>query len=456
MAYSDKRTLEEVEQAMKISVFGLGYVGCVTAACLADAGHQVVGVEIKPEKVAALNEGKSPFFEPGLSDVISRCVYQGTLRATIYAEDAVRSSDIALVCVGTPSSPDGGLQMDAVIQVCEDIGHALVEKRQYFTVAIRSTVLPGTSLETCIPALERSSGKRVGEDIGYCVNPEFLREGSAIADFLSPPFTIIGELDVRSGEMLADLWSFVPAPLHRVPLGVAEMVKYASNAFHALKIVFANEIGSLCQAYGIDSYEVMRIFVSDTKSNISSRYLRPGNAFGGSCLGKDLRALEFAAKKAGIDMRLLNAVIPSNQIHIERIANSILRSNPARVCFVGLSFKAGTDDLRESSAVHLVQRCLDRGVDVQIFDPDVLRSLRGDPRLLGVAQSMPETIRSCIRSSFEGALDGADLVVILKGMSDKDYLKLQKWIRPGRRIVDVEPILGQYADELPCETVRIR
>ncbi|MCJ7792318.1 MAG: nucleotide sugar dehydrogenase, partial [Dehalococcoidia bacterium] len=264
---------------MNISVFGLGYVGCVTAACLADVGHQVVGVEIKPEKVAALNRGESPFFETGLSDVIDRCVRRGTLRATIDAEDAVRSSDIALVCVGTPSSPESGLQLDVVIQVCEDIGHVLVEKKGYFTVAIRSTVLPGTSLEHCIPALERSSGKCVGRDIGYCVNPEFLREGSAIADFLSPPFTIIGELDVRSGDMLVDLWSFVPAPLHRVPLGVAEMVKYASNAFHALKIVFANEIGSLCQAYGIDSYEVMRLFVSDTKSNISSRYLRPGNAF---------------------------------------------------------------------------------------------------------------------------------------------------------------------------------
>ncbi|KKR33232.1 MAG: Nucleotide sugar dehydrogenase [Candidatus Gottesmanbacteria bacterium GW2011_GWC2_39_8] len=436
---------------MNISVFGLGYVGCVTAACLADAGHKVIGVEIKRKKVDALNEGRSPFFEPGLSEVINRCAKQGTLRATTDVEEAVRLSDIALVCVGTPSSKEKGLQLDAVIQVCEGIGRALSKKEEYFVVAMRSTVLPGTSLEYCIPILEQFSGKRVGEDIGYCVNPEFLREGSAISDFHAPPFTIIGERDARSGDLLARLWSFVQAPLYRVPLGVSELVKYASNAFHALKIVFANEIGSLCRAYGIDSNEVMRIFVSDTKSNISSRYLRPGNAFGGSCLGKDLRALQFVAKKTDIDLHLLNAIIPSNNAHRERIANLVLGSNPKRVCFVGLSFKEGTDDLRESPAVQLVQRCLDEEVDVQIFDSDVLSSLYDDPHLKGTAQYMPDNVRSCIKSSMEEALDGVDLVVILKSISEKDYLQLKKWAQSGRRIIDLYGTLGRNAEELPCE-----
>ena len=426
---------------INISVFGLGYVGCITAACLADAGYQVVGVDIDSEKVAALNQGKSPFFEADLSDIISRCVRRGTLYATSDAKKAVQSSDIAFICVGTPSTPDGGVNMDAVIQVCEVIGRALVEKTGYYTVAIRSTMLPGTSLEHCIPALERFSGKHVGEDIGYCVNPEFLREGNAIADFLSPPYTIIGELDIRSGSVLGDLWSFMPTPLYRVPLGVGEVVKYASNAFHALKIAFANEIGSLCRNYGIDSHEVMRIFVSDTKLNISSRYLQPGNAFGGSCLGKDLRALQHVAKKTNLDLCLLNSVNESNNAHIERIVNSILNLKPKKTCFIGLSFKVNTDDLRESPSLRIIQKCISNEMDVNIFDEDISISLQAASANIGAAQSIPDFLRSRVKLNLGDALKNADLIILLKQLNDDNLLKINKMLGSEKRVYSVDQLI---------------
>lgn len=438
---------------MKISVFGLGYVGCVTASCLADAGHQVIGVDIKPEKVSALNQGESLFFEPGLSEIISRCIDNGTFRATVKAEEGVQLSDIALVCVGTPSDLNGSINLNSVIKVCEEIGAALNKKSNYFTVAIRSTMLPGTSLKHCIPALERYSRKRVGIDFGYCVNPEFLREGNAISDFHSPPHTIIGELNEQSGEMMADLWSFVPATLYRVPLGVGEMVKYASNEFHALKIVFANEIGCLCSNYGIDSQEVMRIFVSDTKLNISARYLRPGNAFGGSCLGKDLRGLQFAAEEASLNLPLLNAVIPSNEAHIERIVDLVLKSNPQKVCFVGLSFKSGTDDMRESTSIRMIERCFDQGIDVKVFDPDLQEPLSDTLDLSGEAQWLSKKIRFCLQLNFTDALDETEVVLILKAIDRKNYSFLREWSQPGRVIIDVEQLLENAAEELACDVI---
>src|SRR5690349_4169037 len=311
---------------MRVSVFGLGYVGSVSAACFAEDGHDVVGVDVAPAKVAALNEGRSPIVEKGLDDLIRENTASGRLRATTSTEDAVRSTDLSLVCVGTPSRKNGSLDLTYLVRVCEQIGEVLATKPDYHVVVIRSTVLPGTTHDHVIPALEARSGKKYGEGFGVAVNPEFLREGSALRDFRHPPLTLIGHNHAADAGPARALYDSIDAPLCTTSIRVAEMMKYTSNAWHAVKVVFANEIGNLCKRVGVDSHDVMNIFCQDDKLNLSSYYLKPGFAFGGSCLPKDVRALQYRAKEVDLDMPLINSVLNSNQLQIRHAIDQIVET----------------------------------------------------------------------------------------------------------------------------------
>ncbi len=316
-------------------------------------------------KVDAINSGRSPIVEEGLDALMGRVVAEGRVRAITSVEEGVRSSDISLICVGTPSKANGGLDLNAVERVAESIGRALADKESYHVVVVRSTMLPGSTEELVIPLLEKYSTKRAGVDFGVCYNPEFLREGSSIRDFHRPPFTIIGGRDAAANEVLAELYEGVDAPVVSTSFRVAEMLKYTSNAYHALKIVFANEIGALCKEQGIDSHELMDLFCRDTKLNISSAYLKPGFAFGGSCLPKDLRAVLHHARRLDLNLPVLEAILPSNDRQVQTAYQLIQRTGKKRVGVLGLSFKAGTDDLRESPMVTLVERLIGRGYDVE-------------------------------------------------------------------------------------------
>ena len=357
---------------MRVAVFGLGYVGCVSAACFAEASHQVIGVDVNPLKVEMIEQCQSPIIEKDMDRFIAKATSVGRLKATTEAKEAVHTSDVSLICVGTPSHEHGGLSLRYIRNVAYDIGQALKDLDAYHIVAVRSTVLPGTLEGYVIPILEHMSGKRVGQDFGACVNPEFLREGSAVKDFHNPPFTLIGEWDERSGEAVAALYRHIDAPVERTDIRTAEMVKYVSNAFHALKISFANEIGNFCQKVGVkDSHEVMRIFSLDTKLNISPAYLKPGYAFGGSCLPKDLRTLLHRARHEDLDLPLLHAILRSNERQTQRGVEMVIKTGKKRIGVLGLSFKAGTDDLRESPMVLLVESLLGKGYDLKIYDENV-------------------------------------------------------------------------------------
>ncbi|MBA3433789.1 MAG: nucleotide sugar dehydrogenase [Actinobacteria bacterium] len=356
---------------MRIALFGLGYVGCVSAACFARRGHHVVGVDTNPTKVDMVNAGGSPVLEPGLAELIEEGTSSGRLSATMNAAAAVTASDISMVCVGTPSASNGSPSLDAIERVAASIGAALPLRQERHTVVVRSTVLPGTTEQVVLPLLERESGRRAGRDFGLVVNPEFLREGVAIADFDDPPKTVVGELDPASGDAVAALYEGLDAPLFRLPLRVAETIKYADNAFHALKIAFANELGAFCRAFDVDSHDVMRVFLADRKLNVSEAYLRPGFAFGGSCLPKDLRALVHAARRADVDLPLLESVLPSNALHLRRTVDVVLALGRRRIGLLGLAFKPGIDDLRESPLVELAEALVGKGYDLRIYDPAV-------------------------------------------------------------------------------------
>ncbi len=332
---------------MRISVLGLGYVGAVVAGCLARRGHQVVGVDTDPAKVALLNTGRAPIIEPEIGEITAREVAAGRLSATVDVAAAVPRSDLIMICVGTPSRGNGGIDLSHVQRVCRQIGAALPAHAGAPVIVVRSTLLPGTARDLVIPTLEASSGRQAGTDFGVCVNPEFLREGSAVHDYLNPPKTVIGELNRASGNLLASLYTEIAAPLIRTDIETAEMVKYADNAWHALKVGFANEIGHFCKSLGVDSHRVMDIFCRDSKLNLSACYLKPGFAFGGSCLPKDLKALLHRARSLDVSLPILSAVLPSNELQIERAVQTVIEHGSRKVGILGLSFKAGSDDLRE-------------------------------------------------------------------------------------------------------------
>jgi GDP-mannose 6-dehydrogenase len=399
---------------VRINIYGLGYVGSVSAGCLASDGHEVLGIDIDPLKVDSINCGKGPVIEPGLSDLIGRSVASRKLRATTGTPEG---GDASIVCVGTPSNENGSLNLTYVSRATEQIGEFLHTCPSYHLVSIRSTVLPGTVETLVIPILERRSGRKAGRDFGVCMNPEFLREGSSIQDYYSPPFTLIGELDARSGDTLDPLYSRLSAPLIRTNLAVAELVKYAGNAFHALKITFANEIGNLAKRLGIDGTEVMEVFCRDTKLNISSSYLQPGFAFGGSCLPKDLRALLYRAKELDFEPAVLRSILVSNSNQVEQAYRLITKSGKKRVAILGLSFKPGTDDLRESPIVTLIETLLGKGHQIAIYDQDVcLQRLHGSNRLY-IDQMIPH-ISVLMKDSLEAALDDSEVVVVAKRSSE--------------------------------------
>lgn len=396
---------------MRISVFGLGYVGCVTAACLAHDGHSVIGVDVNPQKTGLIALGHSPVEEPGLDRLIGEAVSEHRLVVSVETQTAVLDSEISLICVGTPSNGNGSLNLQFVENVCREIGMALARKEDYHVVVVRSTVLPGTVEDKLIPILEQYSGLRAGVDFGVCTNPEFLREGSAINDYLNPSFVVIGEFDRKGGDVVEELYRTVNAPVIRTDIRSAQMVKYACNAFHGLKVVFANEIGNLCKAHGIDGQRVMEIFSQDRQLNISPAYLKPGFAFGGSCLPKDLRALLYRAKEMDVDTFLLGSILPSNQKQVERGIKLVERTGLRKVGILGLSFKPETDDLRESPAIILAETLLGRGYQIRIFDEKVQLT-----RLVGANKSFLERelphIASLMCASIEHLVAQSEVIVV--------------------------------------------
>jgi GDP-mannose 6-dehydrogenase len=356
---------------MRVAIFGLGYVGTVCAACLARFGHEVVGVDVNDEKNAQISAGRSPIVEPGLEELIREAVEAGRLEATPDHTRAIETTELSLICVGTPSRRNGSLDTSHVEEVAREIGGALKGRDEPHTVVVRSTLLPGTTLSLVQPALEQASSRRCGDDLGLAYNPEFLREGSAVADFHDPPYTLVGGIDEASARAAAELYAGLDAPLHLVTIPEAEMAKYASNAFHAAKIVFANEIAAFSHSAGVDGRRVMDLLVQDARLNISPAYLRPGFAFGGSCLPKDVRALLHAARQRDVELPLLQSVPESNEVHLRRGIELVLAQPGKRVGVLGLSFKAGTDDLRESPVVQLVEALVGKGYDVGIYDGNV-------------------------------------------------------------------------------------
>jgi GDP-mannose 6-dehydrogenase len=418
---------------LRISVFGLGYVGAVTAGCLAQDGHEVIGVDPVRTKVDLINSGHCPIIEADIAEIIAAAVKSGRLRATDNQEEAIRETELSFVCVGTPSQANGNLDLTYIRRVCELIGEALKNKTPRHTVVIRSTILPGTMHRIVIPILEESSGKKAGAAFGVCNNPEFLREGSAVKDFNSPPKTVVGELDSTSGDMLASLYAKLHAPFIRTSIETAEMVKYVDNSWHALKIGFANEIGNLCKSLRIDAHEVMKIFCQDKKLNISPAYLLPGFAFGGSCLPKDLRALAYQAKMHDLDLPIMNAILPSNELQVAKGVQLITEKGHKKIGVLGFSFKAGTDDLRESPMIDVIERLIGKGYDLRIYDKNVnLARLVGANRDF-ILNHIPHISRLMV-GRIDAVLDHAQTIVV--GNKDPEFQGVIDRLRDGQNLVD--------------------
>jgi GDP-mannose 6-dehydrogenase len=419
---------------MKVSVFGLGYVGSVSAASFAADGHDVIGVDVHAGKVDAINQGRSPIVEPGLDDLLHQAVGAGRLRATTATEEAVHATELSLVCVGTPSRRNGSLDLTYLVRVCEQIGDALATKPDYHVVVIRSTVLPGTTHTHVIPALEAHSGKKYGDGFGVSVNPEFLREGSALQDFRHPPLTLIGHNHAADVVPTRALYDQVDAPLFSTSIRVAEMMKYTSNAWHAVKVVFANEIGNLCKRMDVDSHEVMDIFCRDEKLNLSPYYLKPGFAFGGSCLPKDVRALQYRAREVDLSMPMLESVLTSNQLQVQHALDLVLETGHRRVGLFGFSFKAGTDDLRESPIVILAEALLGKGCELSIYDRNVsLARLVGTNKQY-IEQQIPHLSRH-LCDSLDEVIARSDVIVV--GNASPEFAEAVTRCRADQTVIDL-------------------
>lgn len=419
---------------MRISVFGLGYVGCVSSACLASDGNEVIGVDINPLKVELINKGRSPVIEQGIDEIIKDTVRKRKFKATTCTFEGIKNSDVSLVCVGTPSNDNGSLNLEHIRSVIKSIGEALINKEEYHVIVIRSTVLPASTEEIIIPILQESSGKKVGVDFGICVNPEFLREGTSVFDFYNPPMTLIGEYDERSGDVVKKLYLNVEAPLVRTDIKSAEISKYVNNAFHALKVSFANEIGNICKKVGIDSHKVMEIFCMDTKLNLSPYYLKPGFAFGGSCLPKDLRALIYKGKQEDLNLPLLNSILLSNENQIKIGLDLIKKTKRKKIGILGLSFKAGTDDLRESPMVLLVEQLIGKGYNVKIYDNNVSIAKIFGANKQYIEKEIPH-ISSLICSEIRELIANCEVIVI--GNNENRFKKALKNIKDGQIVIDL-------------------
>src|SRR5438128_1692383 len=419
---------------MRVSVFGLGYVGSVSAASFAADGHVVVGVDVNADKVAAINAGRSPIVEPGLDDLLARNAAEGRVRATTSTADAIRETEVSLLCVGTPSRRNGSLDLTYLERVSEEVGTALRDKADYHVVVVRSTVLPGTTHQTVIPVLERTSGKKYGDGFGVSVNPEFLREGTALKDFRKPPLTLVGHNHAADASGTIALYQAIDAPLVSTSIRIAEMIKYTSNAWHALKVCFANEIGNLSKRLGLDSHEVMNIFCRDEKLNLSPYYLKPGFAFGGSCLPKDLRALQHRAKEVDVDLPLIQSILPSNKLQIQRAIDEVLETGKKNIGLLGFSFKAGTDDLRESPLVILAETLLGKGLQLKIYDRNVsLARLVGSNKEY-IEEQIPH-LSSLLCDSVDEVIDGAEVIVV--GNRAPEFPQALTRCRAGQIVIDL-------------------
>ncbi len=425
---------------MKISVVGLGYVGAVCSACFANEGHEVIGMDIDAVKVDLINQGKAPIVEKDLEDYISRNVKARRLRATTDLKEAIDNSDITIISVGTPSKPNGDIDLKYIKEAAKAIGEKLKEKDAFHIVSMRSTVLPGTGKNVVIPIIEEISGKKAGVDFGYVSNPEFLREGTAIWDFYNPPKTVVGATDERSYKTFRELYSFLKAPYFEVEIEVAEMIKYADNSWHATKVTFANEIGMICKKLGIDSHKVMDVFCADTKLNISTYYLKPGFAFGGSCLPKDVRAITYKAKSLDENTPLLNSLMPSNEYQIKRVYNEFIKPLKSRkIAVLGLSFKPNTDDLRESPVLELTELLIGKGYKVSIYDPNVLKA-KEDGANKALLENELWHINERLSNNLDKVIQENDIILI--GNGSKEFQDIpQKYT--DKYIIDLMRVTNQ-------------
>ena len=419
---------------MKISIFGLGYVGVVSAGCLASIGHEIIGVDVNETKVEMLNAGVSPIVEKDLPELLSQAKKKGLIVATTDAGYAIENTEISLICVGTPSRPNGSSNTKYLERICEQIGECLKNNQGSHVLVFRSTMLPGTNKETLIPLLEKTSGKKEGKDFFVAFNPEFLREATAVYDFNNPPKTVVGCNDELMADKVMKLYDGLPGPMIKTKLEIAEMVKYVDNNFHAVKITFANEIGQICKKLGLDSHEVMNIFMQDTKLNISTYYFKPGFAFGGSCLPKDLRAINYLAKMNDLELPLLESLIPSNNIQILTLIKRILALGKRKVGIAGFSFKAGTDDLRESPIVEVIETLIGKGYDLKLYDKNVAVA-----KLIGANKEYINNHIPHIASLMVDSLDELlkDREIIIIGNSDVEFKRLLTESRDDQLIFDL-------------------
>ena len=423
---------------MNISIFGMGYVGLVSAACLAQAGHNVVGVDPNDYKVELINDAIPPMVEHGMDDLIEANVTAGRLRATICSRTAVEQSDVGFVCVGTPSKPNGSLDLQFLERVCAEIGSAIADRTTHFTVIIRSTMLPGTTEDILLPILEHASGKRAGAEFDICVNPEFLREASAVHDFNHPSRVVVGADSPQAIELVRDIVHKNEAPLLEVPIRVAEMIKYVDNSWHALKVAFANEVGRVTKAFDLDSHDVMDLFCTDHSLNLSDKYLTPGMAFGGSCLPKDVRALTHKARSMDINLPVLDHLMDSNRVHLDWARDQVLAHPGENVSILGLSFKAGTDDLREAPMVDLAEQLLGKGKNIRIFDDHVsVAHLTGSNQRY-ITSRLSHIERLLV--DFPEALNHADVIVV--GNQNPIFAELDRLIRPEQVVIDMVRVVA--------------
>jgi GDP-mannose 6-dehydrogenase len=425
---------------MNISVFGLGYVGSVTAACLAKNGHFVIGVDIKREKVEAINDGESPVFEKGLDELINEVIANGKLKAIVSVKEAIENTDLSLICVGTPSNLDGSINLEHLKRVCCDIGRTLKTKSKFHVVVIRSTILPGTTEGVLLPILEDESGKKVSTDFGVCINPEFMREGQAIYDFYNPERIVIGATDKNSGDLVEKIYMGINAPVVRVDLKTAEIIKYVDNVFHGMKVAFANEIGTVCRNLGIDGREVMKIFCMDQKLNLSPYYFMPGFAFGGSCIPKDLRAILHKTKELEIDSPLIGSILDSNQSHIDRAVELIMAQNKKKIGVFGLTFKSETGDTRESPTIPMITKLLEKGYlklfekgyDIIIYDPNA--------NVTEIEETLPH-IAPMLNASFEMVVKASEVLVVTK--NEEKFKQIPVLMAEDQIVIDLAGAINQ-------------
>jgi GDP-mannose 6-dehydrogenase len=419
---------------MRISIFGLGYVGAVCAGCLSARGHEVIGVDVSQPKIDLINQGKSPIVEPGLAELLAKGVNSGLLRGTTDVGAAVLASELSFIAVGTPSKRNGDLDLGYMELVCKQIGEALRDKQDRHTIVVRSTVLPGTVMNVVIPLLEAASGKKAGIDFGVATNPEFLRESTAIKDYDFPAMTVIGELDAQSGDLLQELYSALDAPVIRKSIEVAEMIKYTCNVWHATKVSFANEIGNISKACGVDGREVMDVVCQDHKLNLSRYYLRPGFAFGGSCLPKDVRALTYRAGQMDVEHPLLASIMPSNRVQVQHAYDMVSSYDKRKIGLLGLSFKAGTDDLRESPLVELAEMLIGKGYELRIFDSNVEYA-----RVFGANKEYIESkiphVSSLLCTELSDVVAASDVLII--GNGDARFADVLNNVGDDKQIVDL-------------------